>query len=568
MSIAALLDELRDINLIVRPDWSNPAAVLADLSPLLTRLFHHPAVQDITLLIDTQTLSEDLQDSANLLLLEVLLNISLETSVSEDLNVGLTGPLTPADWHTLQPWLNFHIALPQADQGGQYQPPIPGVDGATLFDPAVYHAAQLDSWHRWGNHFVACHLPQTAIPYYSQYLSHCPTAADIHLKLSEALWQTDQRAQAIQALEAGMHHCPDAPELHFWLIIRLKQNQDYPAAHRHAQTAAALFPADYTFKMLQALMLPEAYDTPAEIIAHRTAFQTNLTRLIQDIALDTPAEQKKALRAIAHHTNFFLSYQGYNDVALQQQYGQFLHRVMAANYPQWVQPRPRQPRPAKIRIGYLSAFLCGWSGTVLFLNWLKYADTDRFEIYTYHIGAQVDGVTELVKTYSTRFYHIQHNLEQVCQQVVDDRLQVLIFPELGMDATTLCIAGLRLAPIQCMAWGQPVTSGLPTLDYFLSSELMEPAQGQDHYTEALVRLPGVGISYPAISVPPVQRDRAAFGLREDSIVYLSSQAPYKYLPQHDAIYAQIACQVPNAQFMFLRAGIPQLGSIALLLPWG
>jgi predicted O-linked N-acetylglucosamine transferase (SPINDLY family) len=128
---------------------------------------------------------------------------------------------------------------------------------------------------------------------------------------------------------------------------------------------------------------------------------------------------------------------------------------------------------------------------------------------------------------------------------------------LGMDATTLCIAGLRLAPIQCMAWGQPVTSGLPTLDYFLSSELMEPANGQDHYTEALVRLPGVGISYPEISVPPVQRDRASFGLREDSIVYLSSQAPYKYLPQHDAIYAQIACQVPNAQFMFLRAGIPQ-----------
>jgi hypothetical protein len=118
MSIAALLDELRNINLIVCPDWSNlivcpdwsnSTAVLADLSPLLTRLFHHPAVQDITLLIDTQTLSADLQDSANLLLLAVLLNISLETTVAEDLNIGLTGLLTPAEWHTLHPWLNFHI---------------------------------------------------------------------------------------------------------------------------------------------------------------------------------------------------------------------------------------------------------------------------------------------------------------------------------------------------------------------------------------------------------------------------------------------------------------------------
>ena len=33
--------------------------------------------------------------------------------------------------------------------------------------------------------------------------------------------------------------------------------------------------------------------------------------------------------------------------------------------------------------------------------------------------------------------------------------------------------------------GHPETSGYPTLDYFLSSELMEPPDGQQHYTERL-----------------------------------------------------------------------------------
>ncbi|MBN4005468.1 hypothetical protein [Nostoc sp. LPT] len=46
--------------------------------------------------------------------------------------------------------------------------------------------------------------------------------------------------------------------------------------------------------------------------------------------------------------------------------------------------------------------------------------------------------------------------------------------------------------------------------------------GQYHYTENLVRLPGVGIFYPTIKVDSVSRNRLFFGLREDAIVYISS----------------------------------------------
>ncbi|HAN46608.1 MAG TPA: hypothetical protein DCQ32_08665, partial [Cyanobacteria bacterium UBA8156] len=142
------------------------------------------------------------------------------------------------------------------------------------------------------------------------------------------------------------------------------------------------------------------------------------------------------------------------------------------------------------------------------------------------------------------------------QQVRGDRLHVLIFPELGMDPPTLRLAALRLAPVQAMAWGQPVTSGLPTVDYFLSSAAMEPADGDTHYTETLVRLPHIGVCYPYPALTAPTHTRADFGLRENAVVYLSSQAPYKYLPQHDELYAAIAQQVPQAQIVFLRGGIP------------
>ncbi|MEH2218183.1 MAG: glycosyl transferase family 1 [Nostoc sp.] len=579
-----LINELRDINFIIFPDWSNletampslrdatrtasfPAERCAnanaeDLINILRTLFPHPARQDITLLIDTQTLSDELQDNANSLLFEAVLKLSLEEVICEDLNVGLTGQLTTQEWSVIKSLINFRIPIQNEDcyiiQQAEIAK-IPICDLSEICQQTVYEAAQLESWQRWGDYFADRESPKKAIPYYSKYLSSCPHQTDYYLKLSNVFYKIGQMQGAIETLHNGISYCPQAEELYFWLIIRLKQSHKYVEARNFAQQVTDKFPENYIFKILSHLMLPEIYQTPDEIDTYRAWFQDGLEKLIQQIIMNSPDEEKKALTGIRNHTNFFLAYQAKNDVLLQQQYGQLVHQIMAANYPQWIQARQISSinNNQRIKIGYLSYFLCGWSGTALFLNWLKYADNQNFEIYSYHIGHQVDAATKLFNSYSTKFYHLPNNLEQVCQQVIDDNLDVLIFPELGMDATTLCIAGLRLAPIQCMAWGQPVTSGLPTIDYFLSSELMEPVNGQDHYTESLVRLPGVGISYPAIKVDSIRRNRLFFGLQEDAIVYISSQAGYKYLPQHDYIYAEIARQVPNAQFMFLRSGISQ-----------
>src|SRR6202042_2207832 len=72
---------------------------------------------------------------------------------------------------------------------------------------------------------------------------------------------------------------------------------------------------------------------------------------------------------------------------------------------------------------------------------------------------------------------------------------VLLYPEVGIDPIAGRLAAQRLAPVQCVAWGQPETTGMPTIDAFLSSELMEPPSSDEHYTERLVRLPDLGSCY-------------------------------------------------------------------------
>ena len=52
-------------------------------------------------------------------------------------------------------------------------------------------------------------------------------------------------------------------------------------------------------------------------------------------------------------------------------------------------------------------------------------------------------------------------------------LDVLVYPEIGMDAGVYFMAFTRLAPVQMVFWGHPVSQGHATIDYFVSSDLYE-----------------------------------------------------------------------------------------------
>jgi predicted O-linked N-acetylglucosamine transferase (SPINDLY family) len=121
-----------------------------------------------------------------------------------------------------------------------------------------------------------------------------------------------------------------------------------------------------------------------------------------------------------------------------------------------------------------------------------------------------------------------------------------------MDSTAAALAAQRLAAVQCIASGHPVTTGYPSLDYFLSSDLMEPPDAQEHYTERLVRLPNLSIYYEPPELPRVALNRAELGLRPTAMVYWCGQSLFKYLPQHDQVFARIARDAGDCQFVFFR----------------
>ncbi|MDC0834451.1 tetratricopeptide repeat protein [Geitlerinema sp. CS-897] len=307
------------------------------------------------------------------------------------------------------------------------------------------------------------------------------------------------------------------------------------------------------------LELPILYESLEQIETYRHKFKTSLHQLIRQTNLTDSETKKSILFGVGWHVNFYLAYQGKNDREYQEEYGNFVYKVLAANYPNWVKPKlmPSLLKDDKIRIGYVSYFMKSSSVSKLCLGWLKHADSQDFEIYSYHLGPKEDAESKRFQQYSYSFRQFKDaKVEDIAQYLFNDDLHILIFLDIGMYPKSTLLAAMRLAPVQCTTWCHPVTSGLPTVDYFLSCELMEPKNAQEHYSETLFLLPNIGMCYEKPKVSITNKTRNNFHLRDDSIVYLSCQSLYKYLPQYDYIFAEIARQVPQAQFAFLSHDRP------------
>ncbi|MEK0191909.1 tetratricopeptide repeat protein [Microcoleus anatoxicus] len=399
---------------------------------------------------------------------------------------------------------------------------------------------------------------EIAISYFQKFLEIQTGDRDFYIALADCYQLTNQYDEALKVYEDSISLYPQDENLYFSWILTLQKAGRTQEAIAVASKASQLLPNALQLKREAELLLPVIYEYPEEIKFYRQRFTQGLQNFSQEISLDTADMKKNSFRGISCYQNFLLQYQGSNDLELQKQYGELVHRIMAANYPHWVLPRPMPTlNPTeKIRIGYVSHGMRGNGVGKLLLGWLRNCDRQQFDVYCYHINPEQDALTEKFLVYSDVFHQIGNDLEGVCQQIVSDKLHLLVFVEIGMHPQMIQMAALRLAPIQCASWLHPVTSGMPTIDYFLSSEAMEPENAAEHYSEQLIRLPKLGMSCTKPIIPTQTKKRADFQLRDDAVVYLSCQSLSKYLPQYDYIYPEIAQKVPQSQFVFVAHQSP------------
>jgi predicted O-linked N-acetylglucosamine transferase (SPINDLY family) len=176
----------------------------------------------------------------------------------------------------------------------------------------------------------------------------------------------------------------------------------------------------------------------------------------------------------------------------------------------------------------------------------------------FHLGSTEDEDTLFARSRASHFEQGKRSLLQWVRAIVGQCPDVLIYPEMGMDAMTVKLASMRLAPVQVVTWGHPETTGLPTLDYFLSAEDMEPARAQENYTERLVRLPHLGCFYSPPDIVASEPDLDALGIGTGHPILLCPGVPFKYAPEHDKVFPEIVRRLGRCRLVFFSHRVHSL----------
>ena len=378
-----------------------------------------------------------------------------------------------------------------------------------------------------------------------------------HDNLGTALMEQGELEEAISSYQRALQLNPDRPVTLNNLGLALKEQGHLTEAIAYFQKAIQLEPDFARAKFgLCVSQIPIIHETVDEIEFRRHNYQ----HCLQDLAKyyqDAPhQERQEAANAVGSLQPFFLAYQGLNDCDLQKTYGEMICQLMSSRYPQWstFNEFPNLATNEKIRVGFVSGFFRCHSNWKLRMGWIENLDKSKFDLFGYYTCSKKDLFTVRAAQAFTSFTQGPLPVEKWGETIAKDKLHVLIFPEIGMDPMTVKLACLRLAPIQITSWGHPDTSGLPTIDYYLSSDLMEPENAQDNYIEKLVRLPNLSIYYTPLDTQLKSISKTNIGLNDDEIAFWCGQSLYKYLPQYDDIFPRIAKGLTNSKFIFIKYG--------------
>jgi predicted O-linked N-acetylglucosamine transferase (SPINDLY family) len=374
-------------------------------------------------------------------------------------------------------------------------------------------------------------------------------------------------SQARDLAQRALNASPNARAPHYHLALALLELGDNVSARA---ILAAMPPQPKPLDELGArcqlaqvmaalpLVSASTAETAAAIVHYRAALQ-DWTGAVD---LADPAAATAWRGAISARQPFSLGYLTSDVLDLQRRYGQTVAHIAATAPAAASGLSTPAIGGAKLRVGFATAFVRNHSVWKLPLrSWLTDLDRDQLDITVFDLGDQTDAVTTAARALPLHYHGgLRRDAGIVADVIRQAKLDVLIYPEIGMDVLTAQLAAWPLARRQAVGIGHPVTTGLPTIDVMLSSAMMEPPEGASHYTERLVPLPGLGCGYltphQGTPLPPT-----TLPLPPDQPWLLCIQSLYKYQPAYDRDFVELAQAVPKGLLVFLASNNPKVTAL-------
>lgn len=279
------------------------------------------------------------------------------------------------------------------------------------------------------------------------------------------------------------------------------------------------------------LMIPQIFFSKEHALKIREELLANLDKMIKDGV-------KFSSSSPLPYQFFYLAYHGFNNKDIQKKIANFYRKsCVDINFtaPHLINYKSK----AKKRVGFISRYLSDHSVSRCYAEFIvATAKSGEVDVFAFSSSALIDNVSSKIQENCT--YVVIPKSVPKCQELIAGyELDILIYLDIGMDPQYYYLAFARLANIQCVLQGHPDTTGVDTIDYFLSSSLMEPENAQEHYSEEFVGFNNIPLYYTKPPLPDRLMARSELGIKDDEHYYFCPMLLQKIHPDFDIAMAEI-----------------------------
>ena len=432
---------------------------------------------------------------------------------------------------------------------GQLDGAIASLQRALAIKPDLVEAqtnldAAIQDFFRMGNVQMANGQLGEAVASYRRVLDIKPDYAEAHTTLGVALKYLGQLDDAVARYRRALELKPDLAEAHNNLGLALKDLGQLDSAVACFHLSLEIKPDMVEAHNNLGLVMQELGQIENAVASYRRALE------IKPGFIDALDNLLLALNYTASHTPEYYLEQA-------RQFGRIAAEQAGTRFSAW----QCTARPESLRIGLISGDLRKHSVGHFLEGLLAHIDPSRIELLAYPTHHEQDELTARIRPYFSAWKPLfSLGNETAARLIHADGVHVLIDLSGHTAFNRLPVFARKPAPVQVSWLGLPATTGVAEIDYVLGDPHAIPADYDNHFSEAVWRMPDsyLCLTVPAcpVNVGPLQ------ALAKRVVTFGSFNNLTKMTDAVVAVWARILKSVPNSRLLLKTKQLSDLSVCA------
>ena len=197
-------------------------------------------------------------------------------------------------------------------------------------------------------------------------------------------------------------------------------------------------------------------------------------------------------------------------------------------------------------------------GDVLgFLGW-EVDTKDDLEIYLYSNVETPDQKTKIFKQFADQWSETSTMTDvQLARQIAEDRIDIAVYLAGRFNLNRVEIAAYRPAPVQ-VSFHDCATTGLDSMDYWLTDGFLHPEETDEKFTEELFRLP---VFYQFTLPDPIPDITPTPYLENGYVTFGSFSKPEKISEEVVSVWGNVLKNTENSKLLLRTSNCKQFFTI-------